>query len=283
MMRINYIIFLVLFFLSLYSKSQSNIQTFTPSVLIDVNQVDVQFFNNIYTQNGYRGNKGELVKLNRKETYYSGFIQFLYGVDKNRRFNLGFDLNIKSVLYDTAFSSPFNVLKFQNNETARSELLTAVGPKIKFLPFKNTRLSVQSALWFPVQQNMEDNPWLDYQRLTWWTQFFYDKTYYNKYQLFLEVDLLTRIAPDFKITTLETRIPISAFFSYFPSNRTVVYGMTQFVPFISNLPTFYLQAGAGVKYQLTQSLNLELLYSNFIAGINQGAGQTYNVGLRYIK
>ena len=59
--------------------------------------------------------------------------------------------------------------------------------------------------------------------------------------------------------------------------------MSQLVPTISNLPNYYLQVGAGAKYQLTSSLNLELLYTNFITGVSNGAGQTYNLGLRYIR
>ena len=168
------------------SQENSNIQTFTPSVLLDKNQVDIQFFNNIYTQTGFRNGEGKFVESGQRENYYTGFIQALYGIDANRRFNVGFDLNIKSVLLDTNFTSPLNVLKFQNHAEARSEVLTAIGPKIKFLPFKNSRISVQSALWIPVQPNLESYPWLDYQRFTSWTQVFYDKTYNNKYQLFYE-------------------------------------------------------------------------------------------------
>lgn len=265
-----------------FSQEVSNVQSYTPSVLLDIKQVDIQFFNNVYSQTGYRDVKGQFVESGRRETYYSGLIQGLYGLDKNRRINVGFDLNIKSVLLDTNYLSPFNVLKFENHQTARSEILTSLGPKIKFLPFKKSRISIQSALWIPVQQNLEGNPWLDYQRFTSWTQFFYDKTYNGKYQLFLEGDILARIGTDFDVNTFETRIPISVFGSYFPTSKSTVYLMAQAVPTVSNLPNYYAQVGAGVKYQLFNSLNLELLYSNFVAGINNGAGQTYNVGLRYI-
>ena len=267
----------------IYAQDLSNVQNYTPSVLLDKGQVDIQLFNNIYTQQGFRNSEGNFVESGRKETYYSGLIQGLFGIDEGRRVNVGFDLNIKSVLYDTAYSSFLNVLKFQNHQDARSELLTSIGPKIKFLPFKNSRLSVQSALWIPVANNLEGYPWLDYQRYTSWTQFFYDKTYNGKYQLFLEGDILARIGTDFNVNTFEVRTPLSVFGSYFLNSKSTVYAMAQAVPFISNLPTYYVQIGAGTKYQITKSLNLELLYSNFISGINNGAGQTYNLGLRYIR
>lgn len=266
-----------------YAQEESNVRTYTPSVLLDEKQVDIQFFNNIYTQVGYYDTKGKFTNSGMRQSWYNGFIQAIYGIDKGRRVNIGFDLNIRSVLLDTTFSSPFNVLKFQNHNMARSEVITALGPKLKFLPFKNSRLSIQSAFWVPIQKNMEANPWLDYQRFTSWTQIFYDRTYKGKYQMFYEFDLMTRIGTDLNKNTFETRIPMSLFASYFASPKSTVYVMTQFVPFVSDFPTFYLQIGAGTKYQLTKSLNVELLYSNFIAGINQGAGQTFNLGLRYIK
>ncbi|MCF8233238.1 MAG: hypothetical protein K9G67_04740 [Bacteroidales bacterium] len=44
----------------------------------------------------------------------------------------------------------------------------------------------------------------------------------------------------------------------------------------------YAQAVLGVKCQLTAGLNLELLCSNFFTFMNGGAGNTYNLGIRYI-
>ena len=79
--------FFVFFILDASAQEDSKIQTFTPSVLLNENQIDVQFFNNIYSQTGYRNDKGKFTESGRRETYYSGLVQFLYGVDKNRRFN----------------------------------------------------------------------------------------------------------------------------------------------------------------------------------------------------
>ena len=37
---------------------------------------------------------------------------------------------------------------------------------------------------------------------------------------------------------------------------------------------------ADIKYQLTKTLNVETLYTNFVRGNNTGLGQTFNIGLR---
>ena len=42
------------------------------------------------------------------------------------------------------------------------------------------------------------------------------------------------------------------------------------------------QLGAGMKYQIAKSINLELLYTNFFRGVNSGLGETYNFGIKYI-
>jgi len=40
--------------------------------------------------------------------------------------------------------------------------------------------------------------------------------------------------------------------------------------------------GGGVKYQLTDVLNIEGLYTNFFRGNDTGLGQTFNIGLRAV-
>ena len=48
---------------------------------------------------------------------------------------------------------------------------------------------------------------------------------------------------------------------------------------------YFVQSGLGGKYQLIPGLmELELLYTNFWAGSEgEGAGQTYNLGIRFIQ
>ena len=38
--------------------------------------------------------------------------------------------------------------------------------------------------------------------------------------------------------------------------------------------------GFGAKYQLTDELNVEFLFSDFVRGNDTGLGQTFNIGLR---
>lgn len=290
------------------TKNVSNVQAYTPSVLLKKNQFEIQFFNNLYTQTAYRNNKQKLIDLHERASYYSGLIQFNYGVSKSSRINVGMDINLKSVRIDTNESkSTLNLFRFENTIYQRTAL-ASLGPKIKISPFKRqTHFSIQSAFWIPVAKDLEADtikkPWLDYNRYTWWNQFFFDKSIGKKFQIFTEADLLFRFAKDStkyafnKKKTSSLSIPVSLFLSYFPTKKSTLYGMIQYAPTFGKVildnngaPTkyyyvssFYSQFGFGGKYQLTSHFSIELLYTNFFASMNGGAGQTYNLGIKYLR
>jgi len=50
----------------------------------------------------------------------------------------------------------------------------------------------------------------------------------------------------------------------------------------NNFTQNFTALGGGAKYQLTQTLNLETLYTNFVRGDDTGLGQTFNLGLRAV-
>ena len=284
---------LFMLIITLNSKGQSddeksNILTYTPSKLLNKGQVEVQFFNNIYTQTAYRDETGEKIDMNGRSSYYTGFIRALFGVSSSTWINVGFDVNLKSVRNDSeSGSSAFKVLKFANDSISRTAL-TSIGPKVKISPFKKlSGFSIQSAFWIPLAKDMEGKengkPWLAYDKYTWWNQFFFDKTISNHFQFFAEADLLFRFEKDFELKNTSLDIPVSAFVNYFPTTKSTIYGMVQYSPTVTSASTYYTQIGIGGKYQITKHFNIELLYTNFIASKNGGAGETYNIGIRYIR
>ena len=226
------------------------------------------------------------MQLDQRSSYYSGIFQFFYGLSSS--FNIGFDVYLKSVRVDERSSSPFSTLLFENRQGSRTAI-TPMGPKIKFTPFKSlSNLSIQSTLLFPVGKDLEGQsngkPFLDHEKYTWWTQVFFDQTLSSKFQLFTEADLLLRI--DDKLKSEETHVlsPLKAFISYFPAQKLTIYGMTDFTPKYGDdfLSGYFLQSGIGTKYQLMPGLIIELLYTDFWKGKNEGAGQTFNLGLRWL-
>jgi len=277
----------------------SNVQNYTPSKLLKKGQIDIQIFNNLYTQTGGRDADRNFISNDRRDTYFRSFAQVLVGTSKSGRVNWGFDAVFSSVRIDNnPGSSSLKVLSFEES-TATRTAFSAIGPKIKFSPLKNhPDFSVQSALWFPIAKDSESDafnkPWLDWNRITSWTQFFYSQQLNNKWQLFYEIDLLARFSlpasyyeNDVKKDDLLST-PVSFFVNYFSNSKSTIYAMVQFAPTLGLSTDFsynndYFQGGLGGKYQLSKYLQLEALYTNFFSAKNNGAGRTYNIGLRYIR
>jgi hypothetical protein len=283
--------------------SRSNVQTYTPSVILKKGQIELSMFNNLYTQTAFRTGQRERVDLRSRDSYYGLLLQGLYGVSKSGRVNVGLDVNIKSVFIDPAKGSPINLFAFSGSPNEQRTAVTAFGPKIKINPFKKlNNLSIQSAFWIPVAASSESDgggrPWLDYERFTSWTQVFYDKPLGINFQLFVEMDLLFRFAKpaDSYINnqhkTNTFGMPTSVFLSYFLNGKTTIYAMTQYAPTLEYNAKIgpgvlnandYAQGGIGLKYQISRSLNLELLYTNFFTSANGGAGNTFNLGVKFIR
>ena len=231
-------------------------------------------------------------------------LQVTYGITKNKRVNIGFDLTFRSSGFstDSTFSGIGNAFTYENTPESRIGI-TSAGLRVKVQPFKHVAdFTIQSTFSLPTIKhpegfytaNSEDNlSWADWDRYTWWNQFFYAKTY-GDFQLFAEMDFLFRFKRnESQIGMLD--LPASVFLSYFPTKRITLYAMTQHVqrytnnidpdnPIITDwvIPMNYTASGLGFKYQVLPNLNIELLYTNFWRGRNTGLGNTFNLGIKFL-
>lgn len=270
-------------------KKRNSTQEFTPSVLYTKGQWEFKHFNNLYSQTAGYNDEGNKVKFNNRESYFTSINQVLFGV--NSRFNVGFDFWIKSVRVDDRLSSPFSTLTFQNSPNSRTAL-SSIGPKIKFQPFKKlSRLSIQSTFLIPIAKDQEGafngKPFLSQDSYISITQIFYDQSISKKIQLFLSLSPWVYIDKN-KIqnqSRVSVSSPLDIFVSYFPSDRLTLYTQQGFWPNLgeNGIESWFRQEGLGVKYQIIKGkLEVESSYTNFTMGKNQGAGATYNLGLRFI-
>lgn len=283
-------------------ESETNLQTFTAGSLLKYKQMDFTTFNTIYTEtqsnwlgndfNGYRG------------TFTTHLLQYTVGITKNRRLNLGVDLNFSGSARNSNedFAGTFRAFSFQNNDSTRFGL-SAVGIRLRAQPFQAVKdFTIQSTFMVPTIKHPEgftdpagENSlgWANWDRYTWWNQFFYTKTF-SKFQLFAEIDLWFRFKKNANQIG-HVDIPLNVFFSYFPTNKITLYAMTQHVPRLTNnispqdptindwvVPMNYTASGLGFKYNFTPQLNIELLYTNFWRGVNSGLGNTFNLGLKFL-
>ena len=276
---------LVFLMAGLSLAAQTNIQNYTPSILFDRGDWEFKSFQNLYTQTkSFDG--GRKVDTGVRETFFTSINQFLYGV--NDQINVGFDVWYKaSDRTGDSFTTTSGISGF--------------GPKIKIAPIKNLpRLSLQSTFLFNTLDDPEGNEGTRYFLETdghlWLNQLFFDLPLNEKSQLFFQQAFWYRFVDDGSFAGnnfLQTQT--SVFYSYFPTSRWTIYGMTEYFPTHYNPSdevesaeaffSYFVQSGVGLKYQLIPNLiELEALYTNFWAGSDQqGAGETINLGIRVIR
>jgi hypothetical protein len=265
--------------------------------------MDFTLFNTLYTESE---NNWEGVNFdNYRATFVTHLLQFTYGISKSQRVNVGLDINFKSsgrANNTDNFAAIDRAFAYKNNDSIRVGI-ASVGARIRLQPFKAVNnFTLQSTLSIPTIKhpegfndplNLDNLYWADWDRITWWNQFFYTKDF-SKFQLFTEIDFLYRFARyDSQRGMLD--LPASIFLSYFPTSKITIYAMTQHLTRLTNnindydfivtdwvIPANYTASGMGLKYQFSSNLNVELLYTNFWRGTNSGTGNTFNIGLKYI-
>jgi len=262
--------------------------------LLKKNKFDFTLFNTLYTQtkSDWKG----VTSVGDRQTFNTHLIQILYGISKNNRVNVGIDINLKSSgrSVDRTAKGISSAFLYTNTDSSRFGI-PSIGLKLKVQPFKSvSNFTIQSTIQGPTVKNAEGNSdlfWADWERLTWWNQFFYTKSFGN-FQVFAEVDLLFRFKL-YKEQIGMLDMPMSVFFSYFPTKKMTIYAMTQHVPRFTNdfapeittdwvIPANYTSSGLGFKYQISRGLGIELLYTDFWRARSNGLGSTFNIGIKYI-
>jgi hypothetical protein len=283
------------------STENFNLQTYNAGSLLTKGQYDLTLFNSLYTQSKSEWMGTEYSGF--RETFASSLIQFTYGITKNARINLGFDIKLASsgrASVDDKFSNISRAFAFKNNDSTRVGIAT-IGARVKIQPFKTvSNFTMQSSLLISPTANAEGRGadgngngglyFLEWDRIQWWNQFFYTKSF-NKSQLFFELDIWYRIGYK-KENATALDLPATVIYRYFPNSKITIYGLVSHLVRNQYNPSNYkdgitsaanyTSAGLGFKYQLTPSLNLELLYSDFLRGKNSGLGNTFSFGLRYV-
>lgn len=270
-------------------NSKSNIQTYTPSKLLNKDQWDIKFFSNLYTEtsatfNGIKADKP-------RENYFTSTIEIFKGISENSRFNVGLIIETRSNTINGR--SAFSVFSFDGRAG-----ITSIAPSIKWQPIENIgNFSVQSTINIPlVKQETVDGIFLDEAAWNFQNRLFYDYTLPSgKWQLFTELNTQYFFGKDENAvfdaqgrkTTLEGSFASGTFIlnpgifmSYFPSEKSTILGFIQHTNRFGNFTQDFTALGFGGKYQLTNTLNLEALYSKFVRGNNTGLGQSFNIGLR---
>ncbi|NVK09535.1 MAG: hypothetical protein HWD89_10805 [Tenacibaculum sp.] len=286
-MKRQLISFSILFFLVVQISNaqedkveKSNIQTYTPSKLLNNGQWDIKWFNNLYTETKFADADGKS-KSKLRENYFTSTLEAFTGISENNRINIGAIIEFRSnTIGDRQALSVFSL---KDNPNTERKGITSFAPAIKFQPLKNVgNFSVQSAVHIPLVNNETENGvFLDQTAWTFQNRFFYDYTFSNgKWQLFTELNTEYNFGDEDSFANNTFLLAPGIFFSYFPNEKSTVLAFTQHSQRFGDFTQDYTALGLGGKYQITKTLNLEVLYSNFVRGTNNGLGQSFNLGIR---
>lgn len=264
-------------------QPQSNIQTFTPTKLLSQGQWDIKWFNNLYTEVKGRDQHGNKTKFLRKN-FFTSSLDVFTGVSSDNRLNVGLLLEYRSnTILGKNILAPFGF----STQTYRRNGLSSIAPAIKFTPIKSwARFAVQTSFSLPLFENETENDiFLDQKGYTFQNRFFYDYLAPNgMIQIYSELNTEFNFGENTDSFANDSfRLTPGVFVSYFPSPNTTILGLvqhSQLVDLGESINQRFTALGGGAKFQLTQVLNLEVIYTNFIAGKNSGLGQTFNLGLR---
>ncbi|OUS03556.1 hypothetical protein A9Q86_01200 [Flavobacteriales bacterium 33_180_T64] len=260
---------------------KSVIQEYTPSKLLNKGQWDIKWFNNLYTQTESTFSDGK----EPRQTFFTSTVDVFTGVSDNSNFNVGLLLEFRSNVINDR--DVLDVFSFDGESgTARSGF-TSFAPAIKFNPIKSvSNFTIQTAFHIPLVDNETENGvFLDQKGFTFQNRFFYDYTFSgDKWQLFTELNTEYHFGKkEDSFANNSLSLTPGVFLSYFPSQKFTILGLIQHSQRIDTGNDFeqdFTAIGGGAKYQLTKTLNIETLYTNFVRGNNTGLGQTFNIGLR---
>ena len=267
------------------SKQGSVIQTYTPSKLLSKGQWDIKWFNNLYTETkDLFGTNGEKRTIPRN-TFFTSTVDVFTGTSKNNNFNVGLLLEFRSNV--VGGRDALDVFKFDGESNSARSGFTSFAPAIKFNPIKGVgNFTLQSALFIPLVDNeSENNVFLDQKGFTFQNRFFYDYSFAGgDWQLFSELNTEYNFGKkEESFANNSFRLTPGVFLSYFPTSKFTILALVQHSQLIdagNNFSQNFTALGGGVKYQLTDVLNIETLYTNFVRGTDTGLGETFNIGLR---
>ncbi len=261
---------------------QSNIQQYTPSKLIGKGQWDLKWFNNLYTET-----EDTFTGDIPRNTFFTSTLEAYTGVGKNKRWNVGAIFEFRSNV--TGGRGALEVFQFDGEEGSARSGLTSIAPSVKFVPITSvSNFSIQSSFFIPLVDNeVENGVFLDQNGFIWQNRFFYDHTFPgDKWQIFSEINSELNFGDaDKSFANNSLRLTPGVFLSYFPSSKFTVLVLAQHSQLLdlgSDFSQDFTALGGGAKYQLTDALNVEVLYTNFVRGSDTGLGETFNIGLRAI-
>ncbi|CAM1343139.1 hypothetical protein [Tenacibaculum amylolyticum] len=288
MKRISIFLAVMLCSLNIFSQEEeqeekNNLQVFTPSKLLNKGQWDIKWFNSLYTETKRTGDKNSDSESIPRQNFFTSTLEVFTGISDNNRINVGGIIEFRSNTFGGR--QALSVFSLEDTSSDRKGI-SSIAPAVKIQPLENIgNFSIQSALHIPLLDSGDErdaNGFLDQTAWAFQNRFFYDYTFPSgKWQLFTEINTEYSFGDDQSFANNTFLVVPGVFMSYFPTQDATVLGFVQHSERFGDFAQDNTALGFGGKYQITDVLNVEVLYSNIVRGFNfQGLGETYSIGLR---
>ena len=175
---------------------------------------------------------------------------------------------------NTSLTPPFHHDENTNEDTRL---------KYRYLDLRRSEMADKLKIRHNIIRSLRN--FLDQKEFIWQNKFFYDYVADSEqFQIFAEVNTLYSFGKKSASYANDSLgVAPGVFVSYFPNQNFTILGLVQHYNLIAINNGFaqnYTAVGAGAKYQLTRTVNFELIYTNFVRRNDTGLGQTFNFGLR---
>ena len=270
--------------------SARNLLNYTPAITLKTGQFAYRFWNLLYTQKAVYVNDGVKFQSTQRLTYFTSQHHFQYGV--NKHLNAGAEVWLKSVRADLPQNSPLQVYRFTGSDSIRTALAYA-GPSVRWSPNPDKkRLSIASKFLIPLTANLESTnivqPFLAEDHFWWINELYYDTEIADRLYTFVQAGAWLSIPKNSSNQNSIVRIPLRGILSYFTSP---VFSANLQMGFTLNnqirqpqTSGYWGDLGIGIRWQIVPgAMELKADYQKYVIGKNQGAGETFNFGIRWIK
>jgi hypothetical protein len=250
-----------------------DLRSYGPSTLLAPGESELKLFHNLYTQTRSFDDDGNRLDQGGRSTWYTGIATLRVGW--RPRVNPGVDMTVRAVRDGTR----------PKDFRGRSGL-TAVTPWVQVAPWDEARwLTVQTGIRVPLGSDLEGDardPFLDFADPSWIARVLADVSLSPAWRAYLEAGGALRMAGDASQLTT----PFKVILNWEPSARWSLYAPVEVAPdwLGDSSGNYYSQVGIGGKLRpRSGTAELEALWTVFPAGKSSGAGQTFNVGVRFVR
>jgi hypothetical protein len=270
--------------------SLDNILVVNPSasaILAKHKEVEFFSFSGLSQNSQHFDKQGNAVSFSGKQMLFNSLLQINYGLSKNRRVNIGIDLNYRAY----RFSSDIGESSFSVFDASGTQALTYAGLRLRTQPFKRLKtFNYQTNLWFPIA-NPDAQLALSAHKVNWGHTFFFYKYLNTRVGLFTQANLTFAIPGSNSGVQEKTElyVPVNISLSYVVNPKNIfftsgVYSWitTDISKTMEGGDSDFTQVVIGYQRVVTKKFFLMLNYNTTLTSRNYGKWSGLNAGLRLL-